>query len=291
VSTLAEAMAAVAGTVEAELDRLLPPTDGPTGRLAAAMRYVTLGGGKRLRPFLIAATAGLGRAEPAAVARVGAAIELVHAYSLVHDDLPAMDDASFRRGRPACHRAFGEAVAILAGDALLTLAFEVLARDDWPASPDLRCRLAVGLARAAGAAGMCGGQLLDLAEKTADLERIALIQRLKTGAMIVDAVAAGALLGGLGPDEQRAVTAWATDLGLAFQIADDLLDAEGDAARTGKDVRHDAGKATFVSALGAEGARGRLHGLRAGAKRHLDILGPRATLLVELFDYVINRDV
>jgi farnesyl diphosphate synthase len=291
VTALAAAMSAVAGTVEAELDRLLPPADGPTARLALALRHATLGGGKRLRPFLTAAVAELGRAEPAAVARVGAAIELVHCYSLVHDDLPAMDDAALRRGRPTCHRAFGEAVAILAGDALLTLAFEVLARDDWPAAPELRCRLVMGLAGAAGADGMCGGQLLDLAEGAAGLERIAQIQRLKTGAMIVFAAEAGALLAGLGPDAQRAVVAWAADLGLAFQIKDDLLDALGDATRTGKDVRHDALKATFVRALGAEGARQRLDELAGRGKRQLDILGPQARLLGELFDYVINRDV
>jgi farnesyl diphosphate synthase len=292
VSALTETMAAVAGTVEAELDRLLPPPDGPAGRLALAMRYAALGGGKRLRPLLVAATAGLGRAEPAAVARVAAAIELVHAYSLVHDDLPAMDDAALRRGRPACHRAFGEAVAILAGDALLTLAFEALGRDDWPATPELRCRLVVGLGRAAGAGGMCGGQLLDLAGEGArpDVGRITQMQALKTGAMIGFACDAGALLGGLAPAARAAVAAWAADLGLAFQLKDDLLDLEGESARTGKDVRHDVGKATLVRALGLEGARGRLRELSGGASRHLDILGPKGSLLGELFCYVINRD-
>lgn len=291
MTTLAAAMAAAAGAVEAELERLLPAEHGPTAQLARAMRHAALGGGKRLRPFLVAAVADLGQAEPAAVARAGAAIELVHCYSLVHDDLPAMDDAALRRGRPTCHRAFGEAVAILAGDALLTLAFEALARDDWPSSPDLRCRLTADLARAVGAAGMCGGQLLDLEEEAADLARVALTQRLKTGAMIVHAAEAGALLAGLGPDAQAAVAAWAADLGLAFQISDDLLDALGDAARTGKDVRRDADKPTFVRALGVDGARARLGELRRRANRQLDILGPKARLLGELFEYVINRDV
>jgi farnesyl diphosphate synthase len=293
VSELDTAMVAVAAQVDAELDRLLPSIDGPLGQLAEAMRYAALNGGKRFRPVLVAATARLGSAEPDAIARMGAAIEMVHAYSLVHDDLPAMDDASLRRGRPSCHRAFGEAVAILAGDALLTLAFEVVARDDWPCAPGLRCRLAVELGRAAGAAGMCGGQLLDLADAgmAGDPERITFVESLKTGAMIAFACEAGGLLAVLDESVLASVAAYARDLGLAFQIKDDLLDAEGDAALTGKDVGLDAaqGKATLVGTLGIEGARARLGELRTRALGHLDKFGTEATLMRDLFAYVINR--
>ena len=295
MSSLAERMAAVAAATEQELDRLLPPAHGPLARLGEAMRYASLGGGKRFRPVLVAATAELGRADPAAVTRLGAAIELVHAYSLIHDDLPAMDDATLRRGKPACHLAFGEAEAILAGDALLTLAFEVLARADWPADPVLRCEMALGLARAAGAAGMCGGQLLDLADEgaAADADRIALVEGLKTGAIIAFACDAGACLAGMDPSGRTAVAGYAADLGLAFQIKDDLLDVEGDAAVTGKDSHLDsaADKATFVRALGVDGARRRLGELEAQGCARLDIFGPESTLLRELFGFVINRNV
>jgi farnesyl diphosphate synthase len=288
-------MAAVAEATERELDRLLPPPEGPLGRLGEAMRYATLGGGKRFRPLLVAATAALGRAEPEAVTRVGAAIELLHAYSLIHDDLPAMDDATLRRGKPACHIAFGEGEAILAGDALLTLAFEALARGDWPAAPALRCELALGLARAGGWGGMCGGQLLDLADEgsAAGLDRIAYVEGLKTGAIIAFACDAGALLAGLDRQARGAIAAYAADLGLAYQISDDLLDAEGDAAVTGKDSGIDAAadKATFVRALGVDGARRRLGDLRAHGKAQLDFCGSKGTLLRELFDFVINRRV
>ncbi|HMR30431.1 MAG TPA: polyprenyl synthetase family protein [Geminicoccaceae bacterium] len=292
---LAERMAAVAVATEQELDRLLPVGDGPLGRLGQAMRYATLGGGKRFRPLLVAATADLGRAEPAAVTRIGAAIELVHAYSLIHDDLPAMDDATLRRGKPACHKAFGEAEAILAGDALLTLAFEVLARDDWPAGTAMRCEMALGLARAAGAAGMCGGQLLDLEGEgaEADADRIAFVEGLKTGAIIAFACDAGARLGGLDEAGRKAVAAYAADLGLAYQISDDLLDVEGDASITGKDSRLDvaADKATFVRAFGIAGAKRKLAELETHGSAQLDIWGRKSTLLRELFTFVINRRV
>ncbi len=295
MSLLADRMVAVAEATERELDRLLPPPDGPLGRLGEAMRYATLGGGKRFRPLLVAATAGLGEADPAAVTRVGAAIEMLHAYSLVHDDLPAMDDAKLRRGKPACHVAFGEAQAILAGDALLTLALEVLARPDWPAPAELRCELSLGLARAGGWSGMCGGQLLDLADEGADspLERIAYVEGLKTGAIIAFACDAGARLAGLDGQARAAIAAYAADLGLAYQISDDLLDALGDAAVTGKDSGIDAaaGKATFVRALGVDGARRRLAELQAHGQAQLDFCGPESRLLRELFDFVINRRV
>lgn len=289
----AQAIAAVADAVEAELLALLPPADGPQARLHEAMRYAVLGGGKRLRPFMVAATAELFGVAGAAPVRVGAAIELIHGYSLVHDDLPAMDDALLRRGRPSCHRAFGEATAILAGDALQPLAFEVLARPDYGVPAEQRAELVGGLAVAAGSLGMCGGQLLDLlAEKQAwSLADISAMQRLKTGALIRFSCEAGAILGRAPGDARAALGAYAEELGLAFQIQDDLLDRGGEGVVTGKDAGRDdqVGKATFVGVLGEAGARGMLAELRASALARLDIFAGRATVLAELFDFVINR--
>lgn len=286
-------MAAVVAAVEAELERLLPEVQGPQAQLQAAMRYAVLGGGKRLRAFLVAATARLFDADDRAAIRVGAAIELLHAFSLVHDDLPAMDDAALRRGRPSCHAAFDEATAILAGDALQALAFEVLAAADFTAPPATRLSLVSGLARAAGAAGMCGGQMIDLlAERQAlSLQEITVLQQLKTGALISFACDAGALLGEASAAERLALLGYAADLGLAFQIRDDLLDGEGDSAATGKDAGRDStvGKATFVQLLGRDGARAELERLRAQAQGCLDIFGDRSTVLRQCFDFVINR--
>lgn len=292
---LGAAMALVADATERELAGLLDSAEGdgaPAG-LVEAMRHAALGGGKRLRPFLVAAAGNLFDADAAALRRAGAAVELLHAYSLVHDDLPAMDDAELRRGRPSCHRAFGEATAILAGDALQALAFEALARDGWPASPDQRVALTAGLARAAGAAGMCGGQMLDLAaeHRALSLEEVAELQARKTGDLIGFAVQAGCVLGSAGPGEAAALRAYARDLGLAFQIRDDLLDVDGEAADLGKATGQDAGrgKATFVGLLGVEGARRRLEELARDALVQLDMFGGRAALLRELFAFVINR--
>lgn len=290
---LAEAMAAVAAEVELALSRLLPPAEGQAARLGEAMRHAALGGGKRLRPFLTVASARLFGVPDATSLRAGCAVELVHAYSLAHDDLPAMDDATLRRGRPACHRAFDEATAILAGDALQALAFEVLARDDWGADAAQRTALVAGLARAAGAGGMCGGQMIDLlAEGRAlTLEQVGELQRLKTGALIAFAAEAGAVLGRAGPGRSAALQAYAGHLGLAFQIRDDLLDLEGDAERTGKDAGRDreVGKATFVRLLGVEGARTVLADLHLRASSALDIFGAEGTLLAQLFEFAVAR--
>ena len=289
----AEAVAAVAAAIETELERLLPPATGPQARLHEAMRYAVLGGGKRVRPFLVAATAELFGVQGAAPTRVGAAIEMIHGYSLVHDDLPAMDDAELRRGRPSCHRAFGEATALLVGDALQPLAFEVLARPDYGADPEQRSLLIAGLAVASGSLGMCGGQLLDLlAEKQAwALDDISAMQRLKTGALIRYSCIAGAILGRAPAAAEAALAGYAEDLGLAFQIQDDLLDRGGEGVATGKDAGRDdaVGKATFVGVLGEEGARRMLGQLRARALGRLDIFAGRATVLAELFDFVITR--
>ncbi len=293
MAELARRMAANAEAIERELDRLLPPASGAQARLHDAMRYATLGGGKRLRPFLVLAAGELFEVPPERARRVGAAIEMTHGYSLVHDDLPVMDDAATRRGRPTCHRRFDEATAVLAGDALQALAFEVLAGE--PTHPDagVRCALVHGLAVAAGAAGMCGGQMIDLeAENRAlDLEQVLHLERLKTGALIRFSCEAGAILGGAAEGARKALRAYAGDLGLAFQIRDDLLDVMGDAALTGKDQGIDraAGKATVVALLGVEGARARLELLRQSANRHLDRIGAEASLLREVFEFVISR--
>jgi farnesyl diphosphate synthase len=286
-------MAAVAEEVEAALDRVLPEVQGPAARLHEAMRYATLGGGKRLRPFLAVASADLFDVPRERSVRVGAAIELIHAYSLVHDDLPAMDDALTRRGRPSCHRQYDEATAILAGDGLQSLAFDLLVDPATHPDPGVRCALVAGLAGAAGPQGMCGGQMIDLVAegRALDLEQILELQRLKTGALISYACAAGAILGGGSIAARRALRGYAADLGLAFQIQDDLLDVTGDAEITGKDLGRDAavGKATVVALLGVEESRRRLEELRTSAMAHLDRLEGESGVLRAVFDFVISR--
>jgi farnesyl diphosphate synthase len=293
LSSLAERMAVVAEAVELELDRLLPHPAGGQARLQEAMRYAVLGGGKRLRPFLVAAGAELLDVPSARALRVGAAVELIHGYSLVHDDLPAMDDALTRRGQPSCHRRFDEATAILVGDALQSLAFEVLAQPATHPDPAIRCALVQKLARAAGVAGMCGGQMIDLeAEGRAlTMPQVLELQRLKTGALLEFACEAGAVLGGAPETALEVLRAYAADLGLAFQIQDDLLDVTGDAALAGKDLGRDAaaGKATVVGLLGVEGARARLGELSASADRHLQRLGREVAVLHQVFEFVISR--
>jgi farnesyl diphosphate synthase len=293
MAALAEQMANNADAIERELERLLPAVGGSQARLHEAMRYATLGGGKRLRPFLVVASGALFGVPPARARRVGAAIELVHGYSLIHDDLPAMDDALTRRGRPSCHRQFDEATAILAGDALQALAFELLAGPPTHPDPAVRCELVLDLALAAGAAGMCGGQMIDLEaeHRSLDMDRVLELQRLKTGALIGFACEAGAILGAAPAGARAALRGYAADLGLAFQIQDDLLDVVGDAALTGKDLGRDqaAGKATVVSLLGTDGARTRLSELRDSANMHLQGIGGEVHLLREVFEFVISR--
>jgi farnesyl diphosphate synthase len=293
MSDLTARMRATGEAIEAELDHLLPPEEGAQARLHAAMRYAVLGGGKRLRPFLVVAAAELFDVPSAQALRVGAAIEMVHGYSLVHDDLPAMDDAALRRGRPSCHREFDDATAILAGDALQTLAFEVLAGEPTHPDPAVRCDLVRGLALASGPAGMCGGQMIDLeAEgRTLDLDEVLRLQRLKTGALISFACEAGAILGGAPAAALEALRGYATALGLAFQIQDDLLDVTGDVATTGKDQGIDAaaGKATVVGLIGVEGARERLQVLRRSANEGLKALPGDGRLLRAVVDFVISR--
>ncbi len=288
------ALAAGARAVESELDRLLPSAQGaPERQLFEAMRYAALGGGKRLRPFLVVAGAELFGAPKAQSVRVGAAIELVHAYSLAHDDLPCMDDDDLRRGRPTLHKRWDEATALLAGDALLTLAFEALAHEATAADANVRTELVAGLARAAGANGMVGGQMLDLLAENGrfgEAETVRL-QRLKTGAMIGFSAEAGAILGRAGEAERTALKLYAHDLGLAFQIADDLLDHRGDPAEVGKKTGKDAarGKATFVALMGEAQADARARMLARQAADHLDPFGARAEALRALAEFAITR--
>lgn len=287
------ALAEAAEAVETVMGRLLPLPDLVEARLFEAMRYGCLGGGKRLRPFLVLSSAGLFGVNPDCALRVGAAVEMLHSYSLIHDDLPAMDDGELRRGRPTVHREFDEATAILAGDALLTLAFEVLADPATHEDPNVRCQLVAALGKAAGAHGMVGGQMLDLIaeHETFDMPAITRLQRMKTGDIIAFSCEAGAILGKASPPQRLALRAYAHDLGLAFQIVDDLLDVEGTEAETGKSVGRDAdaGKATFVSILGRERARGQAELLAAQAAQHLEIFDGRAGLLKAVADFVVHR--
>jgi farnesyl diphosphate synthase len=287
------AMAETAAAVDAVLDRVLPRPAGAEARLFEAMRYSTLGGGKRLRPFLVAAGARLFDVPPARAARTGAAVELIHSYSLIHDDLPAMDDDDLRRGRPSCHVQFDEATAILAGDALQALAFEVLADPETHPDAAVRSALVHGLAAAAGGQGMAGGQMIDLAAEGTS-PGIALVSRMhamKTGAIIGFACEAGAILGKAAEPQRRALVQYAEELGLAFQIADDLLDAEGKSDDIGKTAGKDAaaGKATFVSVLGLPGARARANQHARGAVERLAEFDARADLLRAVARFVVDR--
>jgi farnesyl diphosphate synthase len=282
--------------VDAEIASLLDSKNAEAAHsspLADAMHYAALGGGKRFRPFLVIETAALFAVPRANALATAAAVECIHCYSLVHDDLPAMDDDDMRRGRATVHKAFDEATAILAGDALLTLAFEILGRPETEPDAGIRSELVLGLARASGWHGMAGGQMLDLmAERTpTDFEGINHIQALKTGALIEFSVDAGAILGRAGAAERDSLRSYAGALGRAFQVADDLLDAEGDAANVGKATIKDAaaGKATFVSLLGIEGARNRLKELEAEAIGALNLLGERAEVLREAARFVSIR--
>ena len=291
--SLAERLTAVAAEVAAMLDLLLPQVTTPESRLIEAMRYATLGGGKRLRAFLVVETARLFTVNRNCALRVAAAVEMVHAYSLVHDDLPAMDNDDLRRGKPSTHKAFDEATAILVGDALQTRAFEVLSDPETHASGEARSDLVASLALAAGARGMCGGQMLDmLAEgKSLTAEEIGRLQALKTGRLIQFSAEAGAILGRAPLPQRHILAAFGRDLGAAFQIADDLLDAEGTTAETGKTTGKDAaaGKATLVAVLGVERARAQAEVLAAQAARHLDGFDARADFLRQLAAYVVSR--
>ncbi|MBP0462482.1 polyprenyl synthetase family protein [Roseomonas sp. PWR1] len=288
-------MADAAADIDRALEVLIPPAEGPEARLFDAMRYAAIGGGKRMRGFLVLEGARqFGVARDSAL-RTAAAIEMLHAYSLVHDDLPCMDDDDLRRGKPTLHKAYDEATAVLAGDALQANAFYALAEPETHSDPAVRAELCRGLARAAGPRGMCGGQMLDMlaemATEALEEAEIGRLQLLKTGKLIEFSAEAGAILGKAPPQLRHAFAAYGRDLGAAFQIADDLLDATASAEetgkRTGKDA--DAGKATLVSLLGIERARVQAERLAAQAASHLDALGERADLLRALARYTIAR--
>jgi farnesyl diphosphate synthase len=296
---------ATARDTEDLLDRLLSatPADGEISRparLIKAMRYSSLGGGKRFRPFLVVATAALFAVPRQHALMAGAALECVHCYSLVHDDLPAMDNDDLRRGQPTAHKAFDEATAILAGDGLLTFAFDILSRPQTHPDPAVRIELVGALARAAGLGGMVGGQMLDLAAegRFADLgpqrlgeSEVRTLQGMKTGALLRFACEAGGMLGSATPVQRKALERFGSAVGQAFQIADDLLDLEGDPALVGKQTGKDAvaGKATMVDLLGAAGARTRLKELVAQAEQALAPFGPGAAVLVEGAKFVAER--
>jgi farnesyl diphosphate synthase len=291
--SLSAAMAADAAKLESMIDSLIATPPGPEARVYEAMRYGTLNGGKRLRPFLVLSGARLFDVPETRSLRVGAALEMIHSYSLVHDDLPAMDDDDLRRGRPSCHIEFDDATAILAGDGLLTLAFEVLADAATHPDAEIRCTLATAFSRAAGAAGMVGGQMIDLeAEKLETTpELISRLENMKTGALISLGCESGAILGDAGAGPRATLRDYGYDLGLAFQVTDDLLDVEGDEANLGKKVGKDAaaGKATFVSLMGVEGARREARMLVDRAIARLDEFGKEADAFRQLGYFVLER--
>ena len=290
---LAEALTETAAAVEAVLDAELPRPTGAQARLFEAMRYSILGGGKRLRAFLVRSGARLAGADDGGALLVAAAMEMIHGYSLIHDDLPAMDDDDLRRGKASCHVAFDEATAILAGDALLTLAFEVAADPRVHPDPSVRCELVRAMAVAAGGRGMVGGQMVDLAAEQdgADHDLIVTLERMKTGALIAFSCEAGAILANRDAEFRRALREFGYDVGLAFQVIDDVLDVVGDEATLGKTVGKDAasGKATFIAALGLEGARREAAALVDRAVARLEGLGEGAAPLRAFGEYVLAR--
>ncbi|MFZ0694939.1 MAG: polyprenyl synthetase family protein [Alphaproteobacteria bacterium] len=293
MSRLKSALAEAADAVSEEMERLLPAGEGLEAKVFEGMQYAIMAGGKRLRPFLLMTSAQLFGVARKSALRAAAAIEMVHTYSLVHDDLPAMDDDSLRRGKPTCHVKFGEATAILVGDALLTLAFGILTDPATHSDPEVRCELVTALAAAAGAKGMVGGQMMDLEAENQilDIGAITRLQRLKTGELIAVSCEAGAILGKAREPLRHALKAYAHDLGLAFQITDDLLDTLGSEKDLGKKVGKDAhaGKATFVSILGVERARAQAQMLADQAVAHLEAFEDKAELLRDVARFVVER--
>jgi farnesyl diphosphate synthase len=282
-----------AEAVEKTIGRLLPESDLPEAPLYEAMRYASMGGGKRLRPFMVIQSAKLFGVDEMRARRVGAALEMLHCYSLIHDDLPAMDNSETRRGKPATHIEFDEATAILAGDALLTLAFQVISENETHEDPRVRIELVNMLSLAAGGHGMVGGQMLDLIAEGEDFDlgTISRLQRMKTGKLMAFACESGAVLGKASDIYRRSLRNYAFDLGLAFQVTDDILDVEADPGILGKPANQDeaAGKATFVSTLGKEQARQRAEMLVEQSVGHLHVFGNRADVLKELAYYVLER--
>ncbi|CDG38112.1 MULTISPECIES: polyprenyl synthetase family protein [Asaia] len=291
--TLAASLGTAARAIESTIDRLLPMVEGDESVLIEAMRYAALGGGKRLRGYLVTEIAGIFGAEPEGALRVAASVEMLHAYSLVHDDLPAMDDDDLRRGQPSTHKKFDEAIAILAGDALQTSAFEILADEATHSDPSVRIALVTALAQASGAAGMVGGQVVDIRGegKSLPLDQVRRLHAMKTGALIRYAAEAGAILGGATRVQRDAIIAYGRDIGTAFQVADDVLDTTASAEELGKTAGKDeaAGKSTYVSLLGIDGARAEAARLVEQATQALTSFGTEAAALRALAHYIVER--
>ena len=291
---LKPAMERVSADIDRFFDAALALPNDPRRRLYEAMRHAAIGGGKRLRPLLVCAACDLFNVSRGGALRVAAAIECIHVYSLIHDDLPCMDDDDLRRGKPTVHRAFDEATAVLAGDSLHALAFEIVGDEATHSDPFVRVELTLELARAAGPSGMAGGQMMDIVaeQQPFDLPTVTRLQQLKTGALIGFCLEAGGIMGRVPPEGRTSLRGYARDIGLAFQIADDLLDVEGDAAATGKATGKDAaaGKATFVSLLGRERARRQAELLVEQSIAHLQNFGAEADLLRAVARYVVERD-
>jgi farnesyl diphosphate synthase len=291
---LASALADIAADIDSAFDLLLPVPTDKRARLYEAMRYAAIGGGKRMRPLLVVAGCGLFNVDRARALRAGLAVECIHVYSLIHDDLPCMDDDDLRRGKPTLHRAYDECTAILAGDSLHALAFEILAGEATHEDPFVRAELSLELAHASGPAGMAGGQMLDLmaGEEALDIAAVTRLQQLKTGALIGWCLEAAAIMGRVPPEGRTGLRGYARDTGLAFQIADDLLDHEGSEEKAGKRVGKDAaaGKGTFVSLLGPERARQQAAALVDQAIEHLRPYGEEAELLRAVARFAVARD-
>ena len=293
-SLLHDSLTQIAADIDQEFDALLKLPGDARDRLYAAMRHAAIGGGKRLRPLLVTATAALFHVDRAVAVRVGTAVEAIHVYSLVHDDLPCMDDDDMRRGKPTVHRAFDDATAVLAGDSLHALAFEILASPQTHPDPFVRGELVSTLALASGPEGMAGGQMMDIEAENAtfDLQTVMRLQALKTGALIAASVEMGGILGHIPPEGRTHLRGYARDIGLAFQIADDILDVEGDPELAGKALQKDAdaGKGTFVSLMGLERAKQQAEMLVAQANEHLSCYGTEANLLRAIANYITERD-
>ncbi|MXO90151.1 polyprenyl synthetase family protein [Altererythrobacter aquaemixtae] len=293
-TVLADGLKQIQREVDSAFDAFLPVPADSRARLVEAMRYGAIGGGKRVRPLLVVATAELFGVDRDVAVRAGCALEAIHVYSLIHDDLPCMDDDDLRHGKLTLHKKFDEATAVLAGDSLHDLAFEILSDVETSGDPFTRAELILTLAKASGMNGMAGGQMMDMMADDADydLHAITRLQQLKTGALLAASVEVGAILGKVAPEGRAHLRAYARDIGLAFQIADDLLDHDGDEAKAGKALRKDdeQGKQTFVTLMGPEGAREQAKALSEQAVGHLASYGEDAALLRALARYIVERD-